>query len=1439
MSVITNDLGEKIEEGYLGNLTPEHEKALQKFWERLFEIFNSKLEVSDEVDRKGGISAVAKGIVAESGDPKAAKKQANTESDPVSDCLNKYGGRYTRQGWLEFMLMDPADTCALRFLRARKYDVNAAIAMCVSAIMFRLDVNIVEIIGSGELGNKDVPGFLNQFRRGISYVRGTTVDECLPIYFIHVGRHFTNAQKPEVLQRFVVMAMENVRLLSTPPQEKAIIVFDMNGFGLKNMDWSCVMFILKCLESYYPESLRRIYVHGAPWIFKGVWAALQPLLDPVVAAKIKFSNKAHELEEYIPRSRFSKAMGGTMDWDWEYTEPKEGENELLKDTARRDAIFKEFSDLFDKFVDATRDWTNTSSKDTAYRRVVLMKQLRLKYYQLDPYIRARTVYHRNNIVRNDWLISWDYPQVSGEKEEQPVNEKHNVPALVKWLREHNEDTLEDSVGGSSPCMTVPTSYNVLDAPKPKSKKGSKSKSDAKEKPQSKGNDDNDDTEDAAGAAAGVGAGAAGAGAAGAATAAKRSKSKTKDSSKERGDETEVSNKEADPERRRRRSQTQPKKRSHRKSVPEITNGEGAAASSKRNVAEEPKAAAEDQGTEETNKPTTEPERGSDDQNGGSITGTAAGAAAAAATAATGALAAGAATLGLTRKDSEESFVSADGGHGPTSGPSPATGGTATGGANDRANVGDDDVEYEEELAAEDDEPQRVTDHSHDRELAEQYDLDDEERSILSDDDDSITPDTVLVPQYMSSKPDAKSVAITENDLYEDIDVCHHSLELFFASRMREAEDNCLRNASTRLYSSYGMALLNFVKSLMTFEPSDMQVAMKSCAHSNAIAKQLRKKTNAINKFVPGKKPTLQNMTLVERHAELVFAGSLLFRALLGVIYSGDTIGLVRQALNMRTALTVLRNMLQMTDQADSSKHLADATGFSQQSAVDDHLRSGVYFGNGVCMIILSLFPARLLRFVEGMGFSADRRKGLELLMRVGGWSKSQPKPSVSVEKEGIARSLCDVALLSYHLILAARIPVTDMDLAFADKVLSWNLQRYSQGTFFLYFSARLYAAQAIPEKAIEFYRNSIESQRDYKQLHHLCFWSLSLTYLSTCDFSRAYECYDVLSRESNWSKTIYQYAKAAMLYETNAGDREQSSAIMQSVVKLDRKVAGRHLPFEKFVRYKAQKFVAQHNKLPLPGLEFSYLWQCFSLTPVFLLVENTLTIIDNFIDELETVSPTSYGSSTAEYYSAYCLSFLLRGAALRNVAYPEPHSFVRHPANDNINSSEAAQDAVRSFEKVIELGSHLDAIDRYMVYFAHLELGRVRAAMGNDSAARYEFELILSRKPLVAQEKSLVRKPLRGDKANYLLSDLCQMQAHASRVILDAQRTRETVGSMSRSRSVRSSSTNKNSRAGAPTLHGATGLTRAETLGQQAQRSASSRSRGDLGSRARESRLYA
>lgn len=1355
-----------------GNLTSSQQKDLREMWRRLFELFEKNKDVSERIMSQGGPSRMGK--KKDAAPPKnekdagkdipkddKAKEEAKRaeEMKEMNEFIDTYGGPILRLTMWEFTKMDHPDVSVLRFLRARKWDIDRALAMLAAACKFRLEKDVVGIIYKGEDGLKDVPGFMNQMRRGISYIKGNTDKMENPIYFIHVARHFTSAQKHEVLQDYVLLAMENARQLTTSPYEKAVVVFDMAGFGLKNMDWQCVLFLVKCLEAYYPESLQRIYVHGAPWIFKGIWQVLQPMLDPVVRDKIKFSSKAKDLEELVPASKIRKGMGGTMDWDWDYIEPQAGENDLMKDTKSRSKIEAEMKELTDKFEEATQEWFETTSKDDenpdlAYRREVLAKQIRLKHYQLQPFNRAKNIYQRAGIMTMDGTVTWEYPQTNGKTITQVVNDRHNYGALIKWLQDHNEDTLEDSFGHKK-LAEICTDGTIKKSYGGSGKKAAKSSDAASVKSGKKS------SKKGAEAATGAAAGAAGA------AGLKKSKSKKKPEPEPEPEPEESEEDDfEDPE-----SESEPE--------PEPAPRAKRSATSNKNLARQPSRKAvepepeHDEHTDEEEQPQT-------------YTGAAVGAVTGVAAGAAGAAAAGLSYLRGSNKNGN--------GTNGTNGY-----GNSRGAQNYRDDVHDDDEEDHGVARPGQRQQPRTVDHYPDEEdeFDEDQSPDDDQMSAYSD--ESITPETAVRPDYMNVKISASDCRIDDNDCREDLATAREAMALFLNSRMRESEELCLEGAGTRLYKAEAMALINSLKSIMTFEPADFETAIMCCQHSMKIAGFLRKKQGTIGKLISGKKGGYRSMSLVQLHAELVFAESQLLKSVLGIFYSGDSIGFVKQALGLRSAYFLVRELFKFVEAVDAEAEEAEVSGKRHNVIhLDQDFRSGIYLGNAVCSLVLSLLPKNTLKIMEGFGFVGDRKFSLDLFARAGGWSKTKPLPTISADEEGVRRPLCDIAILMYHLWVSSYIPVTELDFEFADKVLSWNLVRFPNGIFYLFWSARLYAAQALPEKAIEYYRNAIESQREFKQLHHLCFWDLSLTYLCTCDFARAYECYDVLSRESNWSKAIYQYAKAVMLYETGMDDRAKSATIMRTVGKLTKKVAGRQIPFERFVAVKAKKYVAQQNRLPLPGLEFSYLWHCIGQTPVFLLVENTLTRIDEFIDELESYhNPKSYGTGENEYWSAYCLAFFLRGVALRFVAYPEPQTLVRLPADDTVGPIEEIQaDAVQSFNKVFEHGSKLDEVDRYLVYFAHYELGRLRSCMGQDEAAKTEFRKVLSGKPLEAKGKGLIGG---GSKANYLLSNMCQVRAHAAMETMRIQKSRSrasffhgTEGSLA-SQSIASKSTRSNS----------------------------------------------
>lgn len=603
------------------------------------------------------------------------------------------------------------------------------------------------------------------------------------------------------------------------------------------------------------------------------------------------------------------------------------------------------------------------------------------------------------------------------------------------------------------------------------------------------------------------------------------------------------------------------------------------------------------------------------------------------------------------------------------------------------------------------------------------------------------------------------VVMTEEEMFADIKEARKALNLFLNSRMLEAEELIAKYADQKLYYALGDALIAVIKGFMTFEPEDLAKAISYCKDALHMATLLRKQTNTVSnfgRFVRGTghgPSTMANMSIVQRHAELIYAESLLLKAVMGILYSGDFFGFVAEALNMRNAYGIYRSLSKYVEWADER-----ASGPRDES-IDEDFRSGVYLGNGLISMILGLLPGKVLKIMEVFGYTGDTKWALKTLARAGEWTNKSDKPGMPVEKEGIRRQVCDMGILLYHLVVSTFIPVTGVDIEFADKILHYNLERYPQGVFFLYFSGRLYSTQSLAEKAITQFKAARDVQKEYVQLQHICIWDMSLCHMSLTQFDQAYKCFTTLLKDSNWSKCVYSYGEAANLYSSTSDPkdarRQEAGKIFSSVPDKMQRIAGKSIPMEKFCARKAKKY-NQQQRLLLPGLEFSYIYHCFTNAPAYSLCDNQLVDISEALQEINQVQdPSEYYSGADEYWDDYCLAHFLRGVTLRYIAYPEKHAKLNESENP-IPQNEAAEQAEISLRNVIE-SSHRLSLDHYLCYFAHYELGRLYASQGNTSEAREHYDMIMSGKTLEATTKG---------KGKYSMQNMCTLRTNGALSVL-------------------------------------------------------------------------
>lgn len=252
---------DKPKPGFLGNITKAQEASLQTLWSVLLKAAESSLsnepsngcteEHSSPAPPQRRLSLLGRtqsNVSEKTITSPSTPYQQNiikylgelgagvTESDAIRQALAQITPAELRMGVLDFLKHDHPDAVLLRFLRARKWDVPKAFAMLMGAVVWRVkEMHVDEdVMAKGELHamkqthnqaskseQKAGNDFLAQLRMGKSYVHG--VDRTgRPIVVVRVRLHKPGAQSEESLERYIVHAIESVRLTLAPPIETAV-----------------------------------------------------------------------------------------------------------------------------------------------------------------------------------------------------------------------------------------------------------------------------------------------------------------------------------------------------------------------------------------------------------------------------------------------------------------------------------------------------------------------------------------------------------------------------------------------------------------------------------------------------------------------------------------------------------------------------------------------------------------------------------------------------------------------------------------------------------------------------------------------------------------------------------------------------------------------------------------------------------------------------------------------------------------------------------------------------------------------------------------------------------------------------------------------------------------------------------------------------------------
>ncbi|KAG0286704.1 hypothetical protein BGZ98_004979 [Dissophora globulifera] len=394
-------------EGRLGYLTEGETEKLKQFWVRLFDIFDEKTPF----DQTAPSSFKGQARDDENGDAAPVQKSGWFGRGKAADSAvekPRFTGKDLHHTFWKMTMMDHPDMIVLKFIRARKWVLDDALKMFLNALKWRIVERMDELIELSDVQlDAKYPKFIEQMRKGKGYLRGAD-PLGRPMSVINTRLHHKADQPPETIHRFTLYTMECGRMVLPVGSETVIVIFDLSNFGLDNMDWGFVRLFVQCFESYYPETLGVCVVHRAPFVFWGLWKLIQPLLDPVVATKFVFTRNNAELHKVIPRERLPIIhYDGLDDWKYEYIPEREGENDHMKDTAKKEELLKERHDLEERFDVASRAWIKDPKGKSSDERDEIAKSLREQYARLSPYTRATSLYQRWGVTVGG-EVNWTY-----------------------------------------------------------------------------------------------------------------------------------------------------------------------------------------------------------------------------------------------------------------------------------------------------------------------------------------------------------------------------------------------------------------------------------------------------------------------------------------------------------------------------------------------------------------------------------------------------------------------------------------------------------------------------------------------------------------------------------------------------------------------------------------------------------------------------------------------------------------------------------------------------------------------------------------------------------------------------------------------------------------------------------------------------------------------
>ena len=213
------------------------------------------------------------------------------------------------------------DLFLLRFLRARKFDLEKTMEMFKKFLKWRIDMKVEEINQSYELEN------LIQIKKLYPHGYHRTDKIGRPIYIelydkTDVNELFKITTDDKMIKYYIKQYERQIKYIFPAcsavvkrPVEQSCTILDANGIGITSLFGPIKGFIKLASDigqDYYPEMLGKMTIVIVGFLFRAVWSLVKGFIDPKTQSKINLLKSTYkdDLLKLVDEENLPSFFGG-------------------------------------------------------------------------------------------------------------------------------------------------------------------------------------------------------------------------------------------------------------------------------------------------------------------------------------------------------------------------------------------------------------------------------------------------------------------------------------------------------------------------------------------------------------------------------------------------------------------------------------------------------------------------------------------------------------------------------------------------------------------------------------------------------------------------------------------------------------------------------------------------------------------------------------------------------------------------------------------------------------------------------------------------------------------------------------------------------------------------------------------------------------------------